>query len=423
MIRRLIAAITLWAAAGAAFAEFHLWRMEELYSNADGTVQFLELRSIVGGQQFVGDHTLSTSSGGATRTFTFPADLPGESGNRRMLIGTQGFAALGVVAPDFVVPNGFFFRGGGTINFANGADTWSHPATPSDANLSLVRDGGTATNSPQNFLGNTGRIVPATNPAPAFNFQALWWADPPLSENGWGLGIAHQGDILFVTWFTYDTDGSQMWLVMSSATRTALNRYEGTIFRTTGPAFSVATWNPNAVTATPVGTGVLSFSNADRGTFSYTVNGISQTKNIVRQEYSAPMSVCAANGTPSASGNYQDLWWGGLSESGWGINITHQGDILFAAWFTYDTNGRGRYIVMSAGRRQGPGVYAGELYRTTGPAFNTVPWGTVVATQVGNGTFTFTGNDTGTFAYTVDGVTQTKQISRQVFTTPTTVCR
>jgi hypothetical protein len=135
------------------------------------------------------------------------------------------------------------------------------------------------------------------------------------------------------------------------------------------------------------------------------------------------LSLCAANGTPNPAGNFQDLWWGGQSESGWGINITHQGDILFAAWFTYDTNGRGRYIVMSDGRRTAPGVYTGNLYRTTGPAFNAVPWVPAVAAQVGTGTFTFTGSDTGTFAYTVDGISQVKPISRQPFTTPATICR
>ena len=33
--------------------------------------------------------------------------------------------------------------------------------------------------------------------------------------------------------------------------------------------------------------------------------------------------------------NYQDLWWN-PAESGWGVNFTHQGDIIFATWFTYD---------------------------------------------------------------------------------------
>ena len=38
--------------------------------------------------------------------------------------------------------------------------------------------------------------------------------------------------------------------------------------------------------------------------------------------------------------NYTDMWWaaGGV-ESGWGINFAHEGDTLFATWFTYDSTG------------------------------------------------------------------------------------
>jgi hypothetical protein len=30
----------------------------------------------------------------------------------------------------------------------------------------------------------------------------------------------------------------------------------------------------------------------------------------------------------------------GGSESGWGVNLTHQGDTIFASWFTYTTTAR-----------------------------------------------------------------------------------
>jgi len=44
---------------------------------------------------------------------------------------------------------------------------------------------------------------------------------------------------------------------------------------------------------------------------------------------------------PLASGstagvNYTDLWWGGASESGWGIAITQQATTMFLAWYVYD---------------------------------------------------------------------------------------
>jgi hypothetical protein len=106
------------------------------------------------------------------------------------------------------------------------------------------------------------------------------------------------------------------------------------------------------------------------------------------------------------------------------VNVAHQGDILFATWFTYEAGGRGIWLVMAEGARTGPGTYAGALYRTTGPAFNLTPWaGNVNVTQVGTGTFTFSDGEAGTFAYTVDGISQSKAIVRQSFALPATVCR
>jgi len=124
--------------------------------------------------------------------------------------------------------------------------------------------------------------------------------------------------------------------------------------------------------------------------------------------------------------NYHGLWWrspAGL-ESGWGVNVTHQGEKLFATWFTYDTDGTQMWLVMPDSTRTSEGVYTGALFRTTGPAFNLTPWvGNVNVTQVGSGTFTFTDGETGTFAYTVDGISQSKAIVRQSFALPATVCR
>ncbi len=81
-----------------------------------------------------------------------------------------------------------------------------------------------------------------------------------------------------------------------------------------------------------------------------------------------------------------------------------------------------------AGRRGEPyapaGVYTGALYRGTGPAFDAVPFDPtqVVATPAGTATFTFSDGNNATFAFTVDGVPQSKAITRQVFVPPGTIC-
>jgi hypothetical protein len=426
-IRTLAFATALLAALPAA-ATFHLWQMRELYSSADGKVQFLELSALSGGQEFVAQHTITATQGSVTRSFTIPGNLPGDSAGRRFLVGTESFQALAIPGgfrADFVVPDNFFFLGNGTINFGEFSDLWNYSGLPSDGTLSLGRDGSTATNSPGNFSGNNGTVVlPA---ATALNFQALWYRAPAESEAGWGVNVTHQGDILFATWFTYDTDGSGMWLVMSAGAKTGTNTYSGALYRTLGPAFNANPWSPSGVTVTPVGTATFAFTDANSGTFTYTVNGITQSKPITRQIFSSPVPNCTAGGSPGAAPNYQDLWWRAPaeSESGWGVNLTHQGDILFATWFTYGADGRGMWLVMSAGLKTGPTTYSGALYRTTGPAFNANPWSPagVTVTQVGTATFNFTDGNNGTFSYTVNGISQSKPITRQVYSSPATVCR
>ena len=414
-----IFAIVLGLAAAPAQAIFHLWTMNELYSNADGTIQYLELTALAGGQQFVGGHALTTTgSGGGSNTFTFPTDLPGDTSGRRMLIATQGFAALGIVTPDYVVPNGFFFRNGGSVNFAS-VDNWVHGALPTD-NRSINRSGTPGTPSPTNFNGATGTV---SLPTP-LNFQALWYKSPAESESGWGVNIAHQGDIFFVTWFTYDTDGSQMWLVGPAVTRTTGNTYSGALYRTTGPAFNSVPFG--AINFVAVGTATFNFTDANTGTFAYNVNGVTQTKAITRQIFDTPPT-CAAGGTPGAPPNFSDLWYRAPAESepGWGVNLMHQANILFATWFTYDATGKGMWVVGPRVERTTGNTFTGALFRTTGPAFSANPWnpGNVAATQVGTATFEFADANTGTFSYTVNGISQVKSITRQSFGTPPTVCR
>lgn len=80
-----------------------------------------------------------------------------------MLIATQGFADLGVVTPDFIVPSGFLFVDGGTLNFA-GVDgdvnyyTVAYTVLPTDGTMSWNIDGSTGVNSPTNFAGSTGTV-------------------------------------------------------------------------------------------------------------------------------------------------------------------------------------------------------------------------------------------------------------------------
>jgi hypothetical protein len=268
--------------------------------------------------------------------------------------------------------------------------------------------------------------------APVANYQGLWF-NP--AESGWGINFAHQGDVIFASWFTYDLTGKGTWLVMT-ASKTAPNTYSGQLFQGTGPAFDTVPFpplgSPGGATVSGLGgTGTITFTDANNATFAYTVAGISQTKTITRQLF-GPQPVCTFGGQANLAlaTNYTDLWWAAPagSEAGWGINLTHQGDIIFATWFTFDHDRTPMWLVVQADKTA-PGVYAGtQVYRLTGPAFNAVPFppigaaGGPTGVVVGAASFSFSDGNSATFTYTVNGVTQTKAITREVFTSPGTVC-
>lgn len=139
---------------------FHLYRFTELYSDASGTLQFIELAvGNASGESFWAGVTLTSTRAGVSHSYTFPTNLPSTAtANTTVLIATAGFAERAGVTPDFVVPDGFLFAAGGTLNFG-GADVFSHAALPADGAHSLLRNGGTGVATPKNFAGQSGRLL------------------------------------------------------------------------------------------------------------------------------------------------------------------------------------------------------------------------------------------------------------------------
>src|SRR6516164_2932776 len=124
---------------------FHLYTINELYSNADGSIQFIEMSvGNFNGQGFWDGNSISDTQNGVTHSFTFPSDLPSEqTANTEVLIATQGFANLGIVTPDFIIPANFLFINGGTFNYAN-VDSWTYSQLPTDGSNALYRNSGVA---------------------------------------------------------------------------------------------------------------------------------------------------------------------------------------------------------------------------------------------------------------------------------------
>lgn len=241
---------------------------------------------------------------------------------------------------------------------------------------------------------------------PDYDYSDLWWN---AAESGWGLSLTQHGSALFAAWYVYDAAGNASWLVVPSGAWTSSTTFTGDVYATTGPDPRGA-FDASRVTRTRVGTATLSFSARDRGTLSYTVNGVSGTKAITRQAFGAVSTVA----TPS----YADMWWV-PAESGWGLAVSQQYRSLFAVWYAYRADGQPVWYVMPDGAWVTSDTFSGTLYRTAaaprtflGASFDPA---TVTRSAVGTLSLRFSGTSAATMTFTVDGVSGTRQISRQPF--------
>jgi CubicO group peptidase (beta-lactamase class C family) len=258
------------------------------------------------------------------------------------------------------------------------------------------------------------------------NYGGLWWNAPAGSESGWGINLSHQGDVIFATWFTYDVTGMARWYSMTASANDT-GAFGGTLYKSTGPAFSAEPFDPAHVVLSAVGNASLTFTDANNGTFSYSLDEVNQTKNITRQVF-ATLPQCIFGGTQelTSATNYQDLWWNAPagSESGWGINLAHESNTIFATWFTYAADHSATWYSGTGLKATSGNSFSGTLYSTAGPVFSARPFDNtgVTTSPVGTMALSFSDGDTGTFTYSVNGVSQSKNITRQILRSPGTVC-
>ena len=208
----------------AALADFHEFRIEQIFSNADGTVQFVVMHNIGGnGEGFWLGHTLTSSDGvSPTKVFPFPSNLPSQTtAGRRVLIATPGFAALGLVTPDYIIPNGFLPLTNGVVNYA-GVDQvppvqvpqMRYAALPTDGRA-IDHGGNPIPNVATNFAGASASVqaAPATPGGPPVALvpeKGLWW-NPAEDGTGYNFDIKH--GVLVMSMFTYESSGDSEWYV------------------------------------------------------------------------------------------------------------------------------------------------------------------------------------------------------------------
>ena len=170
----LVCAVLLVTTTAPALAKNHLWRVKEVFSNPDGTIQFIELAACCGSSNefFLEGQIVSSDATG--NSFVIPSDVEPPTLNKHYLLATSGFAALpGAPTPDRTIVNGFFSIDGDTIRYAvNDLFTFG-VGFPTDGVTSLNKDPDDitdttfpATNSPTNYADVTGSVtVPSGPPA------------------------------------------------------------------------------------------------------------------------------------------------------------------------------------------------------------------------------------------------------------------
>jgi hypothetical protein len=161
-VRGLLAlAVIAVLGAAPASAKSHLWKFTEVFSNADGSVQFIEM--------FVFDPAGTAETqlknfplSSNANVYVFPNNLPNQNTFERwILIATPAFAALpGAPVPDYIIPANFFDPAGDELRYRTMLDILPLPpgALPVDGLHSRMRDGTTELNSPTNFAGVEGSI-------------------------------------------------------------------------------------------------------------------------------------------------------------------------------------------------------------------------------------------------------------------------
>ena len=316
---RLLALVLCCVSVSSARANSHLWRVREIFSTADGSVQYVEMWCPNTGENAITGDVLICTNATTTNTFTFSQDVVGDTANRRLLLATAGFDALnGGVTPDFILPAGFLVSCTGTVSYA-GVDVSTYTDLPGDGVASMQRSvtGYTlsATNNPQNFAGQIGSVsnLPAAIPIicqqPA-SVTATEFANFSMSAHSTGT------QPLGFQWYRNDVSvgGANASTYSTAATVSSAGSYTLVITNNAGAITSsvaIVTVNYDLVSPTvAIGTPVANFHTAAR---SLKVSG------TAKDDVGVAQVLCRV--LPSATFSAATLSSGAKGVTNWNIQL------------------------------------------------------------------------------------------------------
>ena len=252
------------------------------------------------------------------------------------------------------------------------------------------------------------------NAPPSYAFFAGW--DPnPMPAGASAITIHHpQGDLKKVS------QGSTLgFQILSDVGRG-------------GGSFIEVLWNSGTTEPGSSGSGLFTSSATPAGT-QYLFRGglwggtalcsnLKGTDNFSRFDLTYPaisqyLGTSGGNNEPGPSFDYTDLWWGGQSEDGWGLNLVqHPSRIIFGVWYTYNAEGKRTWFTFSTGTWTSQDVYEATLQTVSGPPQNgSFDQSKVQRRNVGTVRLTFMSRDTASFAWTVEGASNVKSLTRFAF--------
>ena len=405
-------------------AEFHLFRIDQVYSNADGKVQYVVMRESTGsnGEYFwAGVQLETTNAAGIKQQFRFPSNLPSAAtASRSVLIATGGFAALSLVTPDYTIPDGFIPTGGGKLDYANGIDQIMLPALPTDGVTAVDRNGHPVSATPKNFAGATATITapPPSATLPDLNQHGLTgsWFEQATSGQGIEIEvfpnlIAPGTSLIQGAWFTFDgapAGGAdrERWFTFNGNGQSGGASVAVTIFRNVGGNFDALPITQPTV----VGTGTLAFADCSNATLAYTFSDGSGRTGSLALTRLTPNVTCTV-GTPpptnadfALSGNWFDATTAG---QGIVVDVNPLSPAVFLTWYTYAPTGQS---LAAAGQRWfvgllkpytvGSRTFTLPLFETTGGIFDQATNPAPASVPVGTATVTLASCTAGQLNYT-----------------------
>jgi len=309
--------------------------IQQIYSNADGTVQFVEIydrgqNDCDAGEAVWAGQTLYSTGSGPDRSFEFPANLPTcATSGKHILIATQGFAALGIVAPDYVIPNGFIQIPNGTLYFA-GLSSVTYTSLPNDGVTSILADGTPIHNFAMNLAGQSASVTAAPPPVAIVPAAGVWWNK---SEPGSGLGIDYQNGTLIVEVYSYRGDGSSQWYLAAGSL--ANNVFTGTLDKYTGGQCVSCVYKAPTTVGND-GTITITFTSATTG-----IADLPGARHIAIERYftGQPKIAPAGSFIPLPG-----VWWN-KNEPGSGLGLDYQDGTLIAEVYSYLSGGASQWYL------------------------------------------------------------------------------